>query len=112
MLIILPAAIADGDVEVAVGTELKIAPVVIDPIVLLADEHDLGGGIGDVSIAGRDLKTRNALVQRRARIGDRRIVQKEISVHREVWMKRDTQQTALSREVHMLGNIHHHRAGR
>src|SRR5262245_49148949 len=94
------ATVPGGDVEVSVGTELKLSAVMLGVFQMRNGQDDqLGGGIRDVPIARRHGEARDAdvptWIRDRIGVGDR-IEDVEVTVRGIVRIERDAGQALLA----------------
>ncbi len=95
-------AVAEREVEIAVGAEHHRAAVVAAGTSELRDERRLGRGIGDVGIGGGNLEAREAVGALAVYVGGKPEI--EISVFGEARMKRHREQAAAV-GIHMRREI-------
>ena len=98
--VVLPAFVAERDVEVAVRAEVQVASVVIARVVPLLDEDFFRSGVGCVGVARRGEKAGDPLVEH-ARFEDG-VKDEELPVRGVGGVKSHAEQSALATPVEDL----------
>src|SRR5262249_43073058 len=92
---------AKRKVEVAVGTAMEIAGVVVFEIVELIDQNDFAGWIGGVWIRGGNFEARETIVTR----GRRDVEDVKIAVLFVVRMEGETEKALFAVEIHARADV-------